>query len=137
MRPRTREYFLWPGTPSVTFATCHTATASTSDSAHNSRSIIAPTLSIVTTATISATPSNFSCASAHPCTATERMIILSTSLEWQNDGRARPLGAPRILVKAFPALLGLAWMERTKPIIHQRSNLVPAASAHRDATNTP
>ena len=48
------------------------ATAWTSASARSSQSIIGPTLSIAITATISVTGSNFSCAFAHPCTATAR-----------------------------------------------------------------
>src|SRR5207249_5270424 len=70
---------------SVTCATYRTETASTLDSARNSQLIIGLTLSIVTTATISATRSNSFSAYAHPCTLMASTTTRNTPPEWKNN----------------------------------------------------
>src|SRR5437899_1463543 len=85
----------------VTCATYHTETASTSDLALNSQSIIGLTLSTATTATISVTPLNFSCASAHRCTVMLGMITPYTLLpECKNKWRIR-IGSGRTRLRPY------------------------------------
>src|SRR5437879_7769202 len=82
-------------------ATYHTETASTSDLALNSQSIIGLTLSTATTATISVTPLNFSCASAHRCTVMLGMITPYTLLpECKNKWRIR-IGRGRTRLRPY------------------------------------
>src|SRR5437870_5091446 len=77
-------------------ATYPMATASTSDSELNSQSTVARTLSIAIMETVPVTPSNFFCASAHRYMVMAHTNTPSTSPEWKNDRRARPVDLRRV-----------------------------------------
>src|SRR6266480_3948035 len=81
--------------------TYRTETASTSVSAHNSQSIIGLTLSIAITATISATPLNFFCASARHCTVTAHTSTRNTSPEWKNNLRKQAVAVACAVLSAL------------------------------------
>ena len=104
--------------------------ALTSVSGPNSPSIIAPTLSTATTAMISATPSNFSCASARPCTVTLCINMARTSREWKNKLKTRLLAVACAVLSALQCLFaskqGLARMERANPLLVQTLDVVGA-----------
>src|SRR2546421_831204 len=101
---------------------------STLVSAPNSPSTTALILSTATMATISATPSNFSCASDLPSTVMTHTSTRNTSPERKNDDRARPPCASSSLVRRISERY---WVWRgwnaPNPMIHHSSNFVPTA----------
>src|SRR5438094_7636921 len=106
------------------------ATALISDSAHNLPSTVDRIASTAITETISATPSNFSCASVPHCTVTVCTSRVSTSLDWKNKLKRRLLAVVCAVLSALQRLFvskwGLARMGRTKS--HHPSELESCAA---------